>query len=246
MRSLLKSRRLRKSSHSLRKKTEDSKVSVNGDMKTSKGKKNDATGTETPKIKTSDDDDDDSSEEESDEEESPKKSPSKKVKSPIKKEESKVSVNGDVKTAKVKKGDITGTKTPKMKTSDDDDDDSSEEESVEEESFKKSPLKKVQSPTKKEESKVSVNGDVKTAKLKKDDTTGIKTPKMKTIDDDDDDSSEEESDEEESSKKSPPKKVESPTKKEESKISDNGGVKTPKVKNRMRKSLPRSRRLRKS
>merc|ERR1719370_2145071 len=86
-----------------KKKTEDPKVSVNGDMKTSKGKKNDATGTEAPKIKTSDDDDDDSSEEESDEEESPMKSPSKKVKSPIKKEESKVSVNGDVKTAKVKK-----------------------------------------------------------------------------------------------------------------------------------------------
>merc|ERR1719315_175796 len=187
MRSLLKSRRLRKSSHSLRKKTEDSKVSVNGDMKTSKGKKNDATGTETPQIKTSDDDDDDSSEEESDEEESPKKSPSKKVESPTKKEESKDSVNGDVKTSKVKKDDITGTKTPKMKTSDDDDDDSSEEESS-----KKSPLKKVESPTKKEESKVSVNGDVKTAKVKKDDTTGIKTQKMKTSDDDDDDSSEEE------------------------------------------------------
>merc|ERR1711936_859849 len=140
-----------------KKKTEDPKVSVNGDMKTSKGKKNDATGTEAPKNKTSDDDDDDSSEEESDEEESSKKSPLKKVKSPIKKEESKVSVNGDVKTAKVKKDDTTGIKTPKMKTSDDDDDDSSEEEPDEEESSKKSPPKKVESPTKKEESKISVN-----------------------------------------------------------------------------------------
>jgi len=150
-----------------KKKTEDPKVSVNGDMNTSKGKKDDAPETETPKMKTSDDDDDDSSEEESDEEESPKKSPSNKVESPTKKEESKVSVNGDVETPKVKKDDTPGTKTPKMKTSDDDDD------SSEEESSKKS-------PTKKEESKVSVNGDVKTPKVKKVDTTGAETPKMKT------------------------------------------------------------------
>merc|ERR1711936_340139 len=107
-------------------------------------------------------------------------SPLKKVESPTKKEESKVSVNGDVKTAKVKKDDTTGIKTPKMKTSDDDDDDSSEEEPDEEESSKKSPPKKVESPTKKEESKISVNEGVKTPKVKKDDTTGTETPKMKT------------------------------------------------------------------
>jgi len=195
------------------------------------------------------DDDDDSSEEESDEEPL-KKSPSKKVESPMKKktEKSKVSVNGDNKTPKEKKDDTTGTEVQKMKTkvkenktaqqvetiaaSDEDENDSSEEESDE-----TSPRKKVESPTKKktDESKLSVNENIE----KKDDTAGTEAPKMKTnveenktpkqvertaASDDDEDPSEEESDEE-PPKMSPPKTVDSPTMKE------TGDVKTSKEKN---------------
>merc|ERR1719228_1798656 len=100
---------------------------------------------------------------------------------------------------------------------DDDDDDSSEEES-DEESPKKSPIKKVESLAKIKTEDPKVNGDMKTSKVKKDDSPGTENQKMKTSDDDDD-SSEEEPDE----KESPPKKV-------ESKVSVNGDVKTPKVK----------------